>query len=75
MKAIVYTRYGAPEEVLRYEDVPKPAPKDDEILVKVHAASINEWDWSMVCAATLFTRISGPFRPAMGELPVGQRPS
>ena len=64
MKAIVYSRYGAPEKVLRFEDVPNPAPKDDEVLVKVHAASINEWDWSMIRAATIFTRISGPFKPA-----------
>jgi NADPH:quinone reductase-like Zn-dependent oxidoreductase len=64
MKAIVCSRYGAPEKVLRFEDVPNPAPKDDEVLVKVHAASINEWDWSMVRAATIFTRISGPFKPA-----------
>ena len=38
MKAIVYHEYGSPD-VLKYEDVPKPAPKDDEILIKVRAAS------------------------------------
>ena len=63
MKAIVYEKYGAPEDVLRYEDVPTPVPKNDEVLVKVHAASINEWDWQMVRAATVFIRMWGLFKP------------
>ncbi|MBT3396734.1 MAG: NAD(P)-dependent alcohol dehydrogenase [Alphaproteobacteria bacterium] len=63
MKAIVYKKYGAPEDVLRFEDVPKPVPKDDEVLVKVFAASINEWDWSMVRAAAIFVRFWGLFKP------------
>lgn len=47
MKAIVYTKYGGPE-VLQYIDVPKPIPKTGEILVKIHAASINSWDWDLL---------------------------
>lgn len=49
MKAIVWTRYGPPE-VLELKDVPSPAPKADEVLVKIHAASINSWDWDLLTA-------------------------
>ena len=38
-------------------------PKNDEVLVKVHAASINEWDWQMIRAATVFIRMWGLFKP------------
>jgi NADPH:quinone reductase-like Zn-dependent oxidoreductase len=44
MKAIVYRCYGTPE-VLKLEDIAKPAPADDRVLVKVHAASVNPLDW------------------------------
>ena len=46
MKAIVYTKYGLPD-VLHLEEVEKPAPRDEEVLVKVHAASINAGDWHL----------------------------
>jgi NADPH:quinone reductase-like Zn-dependent oxidoreductase len=44
MKAIVFTKYGSPD-VLELEEVEKPAPADDEVLVKVRAVSVNDWDW------------------------------
>jgi len=47
MKAIVYTKYGPPD-VLELKEVDKPIPKDDEALIKVHAVSINDWDWGLV---------------------------
>jgi NADPH:quinone reductase-like Zn-dependent oxidoreductase len=43
MKAIVYTEYGSPD-VLRFTEVAKPTPKDDEVLVRVHAAAVNKAD-------------------------------
>jgi hypothetical protein len=44
MKGIVHRCYGSPD-VLRYEDIAKPTPADNEILVKVQAASVNPLDW------------------------------
>jgi NADPH:quinone reductase-like Zn-dependent oxidoreductase len=44
MKATVYHRYGSPD-VLKYEEIEKPIPGDDEVLIKVRAASVNPLDW------------------------------
>lgn len=45
MRAVVFTKYGSPD-VLELKDVEKPTPGDDEVLVRVHAASLNDWDWA-----------------------------
>jgi len=58
MKAVVYARYGPPE-VLRLADVETPVPKDDEVLVKVHAVSLNASDWEVLRGTPLYSRIAG----------------
>jgi NADPH:quinone reductase-like Zn-dependent oxidoreductase len=58
MKAIVYYSYGSPD-VLRLEDIQSPIPGDDEVLVKVHAVSINSWDWDMLTGRPFEYRFFG----------------
>ncbi len=63
MKAIVYTNYGSPD-VLQYKDVEKPTPKDNEVLVKIHAASANPADWHTMRATPFLARlVNGFFKP------------
>ena len=56
MKAIVLTKYGSPD-VLQLNEVPKPTPKDDEVLIKVHAASVNDWDWALMRGKPFMIRL------------------
>ena len=62
MKAIVYTKYGPPE-TLQLEDVAKPTPKDDEVLIKVRAVSVNRSDWEGLRGKPLYARIGGLLKP------------
>ena len=63
MKAIVVSKYGPPDG-LQLKEVEKPVPGDDEVLVKVHAASINSWDWDMLTGRPLEYRLlSGILKP------------
>jgi NADPH:quinone reductase-like Zn-dependent oxidoreductase len=56
MKAIVYERYGSPD-VLELREVEKPVPKDNEILIKVYAASVNDWDWGLLRGKPFVNRL------------------
>jgi NADPH:quinone reductase-like Zn-dependent oxidoreductase len=56
MKAIIYTKYGPPE-VLQLKEVEKPVPKENEVLVKVIAASANPADWHMIRGEPKFARL------------------
>jgi NADPH:quinone reductase-like Zn-dependent oxidoreductase len=58
MKAIVYTKYGSPD-VLQERDVEKPTPNDDEVLIEVHAASVNAYDWHFLTADIFLIRLMG----------------
>ncbi len=57
MRAIVYHTYGSPD-VLELEEVEKPAPQDDEVLVKVYAASVNALDWHLLRADPFLARLN-----------------
>jgi NADPH:quinone reductase-like Zn-dependent oxidoreductase len=64
MKAIVYSKFGSPD-VLHLKDVEKPSPRENEILIKVRAASANPYDWRHLRADPFFIRLMGAglFKP------------
>ena len=71
MKAIVFTQYGPPDG-LELKEVPKPTPKDDELLVRVHASSINSWDWEFLNGTPFINRLMfGLLRPKPGKQILG----
>ena len=62
MKAVVMDSYGTPD-VLELRDVATPTPKADHVLVRVRAASINDWDWGLLRGAPVNRMLSGLFKP------------
>ena len=58
MKAAVYTRYGSPDEI-NIQEIEKPIPKLDQVLIKVKAACINSWDWDLLQGTYFFVRAMG----------------
>ncbi|MDP3024862.1 MAG: NAD(P)-dependent alcohol dehydrogenase [candidate division Zixibacteria bacterium] len=58
MKAIVYTKYGPPD-VLQLKEIEKPTPQDNEVLVRVHAASVNPFDWHVLRGKPFLVRLMG----------------
>ena len=63
MKAVVYEKYGSPD-VLHLKEVAKPIPTDDEILIKVHAVSINGSDREGLAGKPGYVRMSGLLKPS-----------
>jgi NADPH:quinone reductase-like Zn-dependent oxidoreductase len=68
MKAAVYTQYGSPD-VLQVQEVAKPVPTDDEVSIKVHATSINDWDWGLVTGTPFYMRILSGLRKPKYNIP------
>lgn len=63
MKAVVNTRYGSPD-VLELKEVEVPTPQENEVLIKVHAASVNAADWHLLRADPFLVRLAfGLFKP------------
>jgi len=62
LKALVYTKYGGPE-VLQIKEIEKPSPKEDEVLIKVHAVSINDWDFGLLGGDFINRLLNGLLKP------------
>ena len=56
MKAVTFTKYGDPD-ALQLKEVERPIPNDNEVLVNVHAASINSWDWELLRGTPFLNRL------------------
>jgi NADPH:quinone reductase-like Zn-dependent oxidoreductase len=70
MKAALYSKYGPPD-VVRITDVAKPVPKDNEVLIKVRAASVNPLDWHFMRGTPYIVRlVAGLRRPKITRLGV-----
>jgi NADPH:quinone reductase-like Zn-dependent oxidoreductase len=66
MKAAVRSIYGPPGEVLSIKEIDKPTPKDDEVLIKVYAASANRTDYHVLTGTPFFMRFfTGLFKPGL----------
>jgi len=63
MKAIVYHKYGPPD-VLELNEIEKPTPNDDEVLIKIQAASVTPLDWHFLTGTPYIARLmAGPLKP------------
>ena len=75
MKAIIYRTYGPPD-VLRLEEIEKPVPADDQVLIRIHAASVNPYDWHFLRGTPrvirLLTGIGRPRFPGLGADMAGE---
>jgi NADPH:quinone reductase-like Zn-dependent oxidoreductase len=68
MQAAVYHRYGSPD-ALELQEIPKPLPAEDQVLIPVHAASVNPYDWHFMRGTPSFIRLmTGIRRPKFPRL-------
>jgi len=71
MKSIVFTQYGSPDD-LELKEFPTPMPQDDEVLVRVHASSVNSWDWEYLRGVPFVNRLMfGLLKPKPGKQSLG----
>ena len=56
MKAVLFTKYGSVND-LQFKEVDKPTPQNNEVLIKVHAASVNSWDWELLIGKPFINRM------------------
>ena len=68
MKAVVYEKYGSPD-VLQFEEVEKPTPKDDEVLIKIHAAAITAGDAIVLKGEPFVTRFATGLQKPKNTIP------
>src|ERR1043165_9360828 len=70
MKAIVFHQYGS-ADVLRLENIPKPVPKDNQVLIKVRAAALNPIDWRLMGGVPFLIRKVAKMKVPSAQQPVG----
>lgn len=69
MKVIKCKKYGSPEKGVRVEEAAIPSPKDKEVLIKIHATTVNDYDWSLASGKPYLYRLMfGLFKPKDGLL-------
>ena len=68
MKAIVLSRYGSPDD-LELRDIPRPEARANQVLLRVGAASVNDWDWALVRGKPFYIRLLCGFRRPRVRVP------
>ncbi|MEM6436613.1 MAG: NAD(P)-dependent alcohol dehydrogenase [Cyanobacteria bacterium P01_D01_bin.115] len=68
MKAIVLTQYGSPDD-LELKEIEKPTPSDGEVLIKIHATSVNDWDWCLIRGTPFYIRLLCGWRKPNIQVP------
>ncbi len=69
MRAMVYTRYGLPRDVLTLSAVERPVPDADSLLIRVHAASLNALDWRLITGTPFIARVADGIRRPSRHIP------